>query len=277
MSDNEPTLIHRLMEGYEAAKKPLAYIFIFVAVLLESLPQEMLPEGARSISYTGVLLVLALILLQVLFDIYERVMEGRKEINIIKSNDLYASIHDIASKEKYVNIKYVGVAGRHGWSNVIEKMINENDSESLVQKKIRFDIDIALMDPGELAQRPSGFRRFEALPVIAKDIAEASVHLPEVSSEGSSLRLHFYQHMPNMIGLLVNDNYLFMSYAYWDKTRGEWTLRAGGSDYFVYDKNDDFGGQEVIRRFLGWFCFIVESENRGEVSGVEEANLDLED
>ncbi|MDZ7826054.1 MAG: hypothetical protein U5R48_08625 [Gammaproteobacteria bacterium] len=23
-----------------------------------------------------------------------------------------------------------------------------------------------------------------------------------------------------MIGLLVNDNYLFMSYAYWDKTRG---------------------------------------------------------
>ena len=33
-------------------------------------------------------------------------------------------------------------------------------------------------------------------------------------------------------------------------------LRAGGTDYFVYNKNDPFGGQEFISKFNGWFKYI---------------------
>ncbi|MBL4644094.1 MAG: hypothetical protein JKY44_10935, partial [Flavobacteriaceae bacterium] len=51
-------------------------------------------------------------------------------------------------------------------------------------------------------------------------------------------------------------NYLFVTNSFWEELHGTMTLRAGGTDYFVYDKNDDFGGQEIIRRFTGWFNFI---------------------
>ena len=59
-----------------------------------------------------------------------------------------------------------------------------------------------------------------------------------------------------MLGFLIDDNYLFVTHAYWETLQGNLTLRAGGSDYFVYDKNDDFGGHEVIRRFTGWYEYI---------------------
>jgi hypothetical protein len=70
------------------------------------------------------------------------------------------------------------------------------------------------------------------------------------------LELYFYDHMPNMLGFLVNDNYLFLTYAHWEHRGGDLVLRAGGSDYFMYNKSDRFGGPEFIKRFTGWFNFI---------------------
>ncbi len=64
-----------------------------------------------------------------------------------------------------------------------------------------------------------------------------------------------------MLGFLINDNYLFVTYTFWETLHGKLTLRAGGTDYFIYDKNDDFGGQEVIRRFNGWFNYITNPED----------------
>jgi len=31
---------------------------------------------------------------------------------------------------------------------------------------------------------------------------------------------------------------------------------SGGTDYLVYDKNDEFGGAHYIERFTGWFNYI---------------------
>ena len=261
MKEPKKSLIERLQEGYEVAKKPIAYIMMFIAVLLESLPSELIPNEVEGVAYSTVLVMLGLILLQVLFEIYEKVVHGRKELNIIDSNELYSKILDIVVDEKKVSIKYLGVAGRHGWTSVLDKLLNENNADSLVANKTRFAVDVALLNPEVRKDQDEIFRRFQVVESIAVSVEMASKHVEEITT-GSSVNLYFYDHMPNMLGFLVNDNYLFVTYAYWEHFQGVLTLRAGGTDYFVYDKNDDFGGQEIIRRFSGWYDYIIESHQK---------------
>ena len=258
MKPKNKSMVERLRDGYEAAKKPIAYIMMLTAVLLESLPSELIPKEVEHVVYSTVLIVLALVLLQVLFEIYEKVAQEPRKLNIIDSNELYSNIQDIVAEEKNVSIKYLGVAGRHGWTSVLEKLLNENNPDSLISNRSKFEVDIALLDPETRSQNEKLYRRFQVVESISQSVLSTAEHIKEITS-GSAVNLYHYSHMPNMLGFLVNDNYLFITYAYWEHLQGELTLRAGGTDYFVYDKNDDFGGQEIIRRFNGWFEYIAES------------------
>ncbi|MFQ5903956.1 MAG: hypothetical protein ACE5JO_09720, partial [Candidatus Binatia bacterium] len=255
MAPEKKSLIDRLIEGYERAKKPIAYAVMILGVLLGTLPSELLPQQLRSITYTAVLLVLALILMEILFELYERIVTERKEVNLINSNQLYSEILGIVANERKVNIKYLALAGRFGWQNVLEKLLNENEPNSLIAKRIQFTIEVALLDP-KRCKSDAIFERFDTVESTAPSISRAAELIPKISTADSSLQVYFYDHMPNMLGFLVNDNYLFLTYSYWEYVRGDLVLRAGGSDYFVYNKSDDFGGQEFIRRFTGWFDFI---------------------
>lgn len=257
MQRKPKTLIDRLREGYERAKKPIAYLTMLVVVLLQSLPADLLPGRVRETAGTGALIALALILLEMLFEIYEKTVNAPRGVNLINSNDLYRDIREIVADEREVSIQYIGVAGRHGWQNVLEKMLNEHDPDSLTEK-VRFTIEVALVEPALCTPDDPVFSRFEMAGAIARQVrrrAEAIAALPNPST----VALYHYRHMPNMIGILVNHNYLFVTHCWWERQHDGLVLRAGGSDYFVYDKGDDYGGQEVIARFEGWFDYIRES------------------
>ncbi len=63
--------------------------------------------------------------------------------------------------------------------------------------------------------------------------------------------------MPNFIGYLINDNYLFTTLAYWeleDGSENKLALRGGRRPHIVYDKNDGFGGDYYINKFKGLCC-----------------------
>lgn len=261
MVNEDKSLIERLIEGYAKAKKPIAYIMMILAVLATTLPDGLLPEKVEAIGYTSILLALALILMEVLFDLYEHVVTENREVNIINSNELYSEIAGIVGNQKKINIKYLALAGRFGWQNVLEKLLNENDPNSLISKRIQFDIDVALFNPEECKKNPM-FERFDTIESTARNISKMAELVPKIGMPGSSLKIHYYDHMPNMIGFLVDENYLFLTYTHWEHVRGELVLRAGGSDYFVYNKNDRFGGQEFIRRFKGWFNFIQQDSKQ---------------
>lgn len=255
MAAEKISLIQRLIEGYEKAKKPIAYIVMLVAVVMEVLPEELWPQSIRGMAQTGVLLVLALILMEILFEIYEKVVKERSRVNIINSNELFSKISNIVKNEKNVEIQYIGLAGRHGWQNVIEKLLNENSRDSIVNK-VKFKIEVGLLDPVLCEQDKETFERFDMVQSISNQINRKSQYIDETTTNKSSMHLYHYRYMPNMMGFLVNRNYLFLTNCYWEKQRGELILRAGGTDYFVYDKNDGFGGQEFISRFIGWFSYI---------------------
>jgi len=261
MDNKKKSLVERLIEGYDRAKKPIAYIMMILAVLSTTLPSELLPEKIRAVGHTSILLALALILMEVLFDLYEHVVTESKEVNMINSNDLYSEILGIVGKEKKINIKYIALAGRFGWQNVLEKLLNENEPNSLISKRIQFDIQVALLNPEECKKNPI-FERFDTIESTQRSITKMADLVPKIGMPGSSLKIHHYDHMPNMIGFLVDENYLFLTYTHWEHVRGELVLRAGGSDYFVYNKNDRFGGQEFIRRFTGWFDFIQQGNKQ---------------
>jgi len=261
MKNNKMTMVERLIEGYEKAKKPIAYSVMIIAVFLGALPSEIIPPQFKDITFTSVLLILSLILMEILFELYEKIVKDKSRINQINSNELYDEIQGIVGNEKKVSIKFIGVAGRFGWQNVIEKLLNENDPNSLISNKTQFEIQMALLSP-ETCNRHKYFERFDAVSIIMKSIQRTAEILPEVAEPNSKLSLHVYDHMPNMLGFLINENYLFLTQTYWEYLRNELVLRAGGSDYFVYNKNDDFGGQELIKRFNGWFEFITEQSNQ---------------
>lgn len=249
------TFLERLKDGYESAKKPLAYIIMLSALLLQSLPSDFIPEKFQGISYTVMILILSLILLEILFTIYEKVTEEKATLNIIKAGDLYKAILGITLNEKTVSIKYIGIAGRNGWNNVLVKLLNEHNPDSLVANRTKFNVDVALLSP-DIQKKFNQYKRFSSVDDVSEEIVTASKYLSEISQAGSSLNIHHYDFMPNMLGFLVNDNYLFVTYTFWESMHGRLTLRGGGADYFVYNKSDKFGGQEVIRRFNGWFNYI---------------------
>jgi len=259
MDDDKLSLWGRFQKGFQILKKPFVYLLVGVVVVLEMVPTGLLPWNTGLYLYGGALIGLLYMILEMLFEIYEKVLTERKELNIIDADKVYDEIKDIilGSKSKRADIQCIGVAGRNGWTNVIEKLTQENNDSYLVKKSIEFKIDIALLDKDIWEQHSNAFRRIDNYSKTIENIQRRSKYLESVVKDGSYLKLHTYNHLPNMIGLLVNENYLFVTNSYWEKQEGEWTLRAGGTNYFVYDKNDDFGGQEVINRFLGWFNYIA--------------------
>lgn len=87
----------------------------------------------------------------------------------------------------------------------------------------------------------------------------------------SKLTLDHCKWMPDTIAPLINGNYRFLTYCRWEQQHDGLVLRAGGSDYLVYNKGDDFGGQEVIARLEGWLDYITEVGRRVDVSQFDAA------
>jgi len=260
MKESNKSLVDRLKDGYEEAKKPLAYFLVLTSVLLETLPSELIPEQSRPFVYASLLTALALILLEVLFKIYEKSVKNESKFALLEANELYSKILDIVNDEKKVSIKYIGIAGRNGWNTVLQKLLNENDPSSLISNRTEFRIEIALFNPEKVNKSDDKFKKFDSVSTISQIIENVSEYVSGKTSN-SEVLLYHYDHMPNMLGFLINDNYLFTTFAYWDKMYGKMVLRGAGTRHLVYDKNDDFGGQEVIKRFDGWFDYVKKASD----------------
>ncbi|MGS0690212.1 hypothetical protein [Shewanella sp. 30m-9] len=262
--DNKPSFITQLREGYEKSKRPIAFIIMFFIVGSEALPPSILPKNiSEHVVYTAALF-LGFIILQVLFEIYEKVTVDKGVIQIVSSEELLKKVHALASDEKALSIKYIGIAGRFGWTTVISRFLDPNSDYNLSGKKL--DISVALLSPEYQMDKSSVYTRFTHSTVGTKEEVLRAINS---GVTGQKIRLSLYEHMPNVIGFLVNDNYLFLTFSRWGEHHGQFTLRGGGSDtYFVYDKNDEFGGSEMIEMFNGWFqyCMIHEQDNISSIN-----------
>jgi len=97
---------------------------IFIALLVDVLPGELFPGNSIESIQIGLIFALSLIILEVVFDIYERVKDSNKRIRIIKSNNLLENINRLVENDRTIDIDYVAIAGRHGWSIVLAKFLD---------------------------------------------------------------------------------------------------------------------------------------------------------
>ena len=272
----ELTFYEKIRNYYEKTKKAITIILVFFTAILEFLPTQIFdffqPEVTQSVK-AGLIFTLLVILLQLLFDIHKQLREHLNEIKPITSNQLLQEIGELVSNYSTINIQYVGVAGRHGWFTVINKLLEEGSEFSVLNRKVI--IDIALISQEIKDEINSGTNRYSSIDTVTSEIGRLK-SIYKKKGKDIEINLYRYDHMPNFIGFLVNGNFLFSSFAYWEKQDSDWILRGGGTDYIVYDKNDNFGGDYYIKRFEKWFEYIKSKSEMHSSSSEKNSVLEEE-
>lgn len=256
------TFMERLKQAYEKGKKPFAYIIIFVIFTLEVLSNLAIIDADLASKIEQTLVVaLSIMMLEILFQIYEKVVAKKTSLKRIGPNALYDEILPLIKNSKNVDIKYIGAAGRHGWTPVLAKLLDKSTADSLHDVH-SFRVKMALISPKFYEQHKAQLTKIDALMPIVNDIkrVKEQLSLQYPDDENRQFDLCFYHYMPNFIGFLINDNYLFLNVCFWqDADNDNLIFRGGGTDYLVYDMNDEFGGAGYIERFNGWFNYIEQS------------------
>jgi len=255
----------RLRQAYEGFKKELCCILLFAVVLVEALPSDIWnfpPDVVKKIQLS-IMFFISLIIIGMLFEILARLKNDNKKVSIIESTDLLDNISNLVKNENEIEIKYISIAGTTGWGTVLSKFLDKNDRHSLLHKR-KVKIEIALIDESVLEIFEDRKDRYESVSTTLKEIERTIDRLNQQGHRNVKIDIYRYNYMPNVVGYLVNDNYLFSTLSYWeieDGTENSYVLRGGRRSHIVYDKNDGFGGAYYIQRFKGWFEYIVSRKN----------------
>lgn len=256
----------RLKEAYIAFKREICFFMLSLILIIQLFPAAVLSttlsETAVLNIKISILIVLGLQLINFLFDIYDKVQQDIRRVTIIESTDLLESIYRLVKNENEINIKYITIAGATGWGDVLCKFLDKADSHCLLAKR---KIKIAAVADSSLDQLGEQGHRYESVSTTVDEINRTVTRLENSGYKNVDIHLYRNTHMPNFIGYLINDNYLFVTLAYWeleDGSESKLVLRGGRRPHIVYDKNDGFGGGYYINKFKGWFTYIIDNKIR---------------
>lgn len=264
------SIVQRFKTAYQTTKRELvgfSAVLLIVVLLVERIPVQLLGKGVSASLKTVAAMFIGLVALQVLFEIYERLEKSISELPVIAANDLLKRIKALVEKEKTVTIDFIGVAGRNGWQKVVAYLLDATDEEYSILEKKDIQIRVALVSDVALQQIGEGGKIYNQVDVISESIISTTERLKRAGYNNVSIELYRYDHLPTILGLLVNDNYLFLGHTYWQRDPDSaLKLRGGGQQYIAYDKNDVFGGKFFIERFQGWFdyCLAKNDDIAGE-------------
>lgn len=257
----------RVREAFTLYKREICLFLLFCAIIVDILPDELIEATLGDVAATKIklsaLLIVSLLAVDVLFEIFFDLKENNKRITRIESSAILDNIFRLIEREGNITINYIAIAGATGWGSVLSKLVDSNDSHSLLDKR-EVNINICLIDESVLDSLESSKERYEAVTNIVNEINRAKKRLEDKSYKNIKISLYRYNHMPNIMGFLVNGNYLFSTFSYWEEEDGmsdSYVLRGGRRNHIVYDKNDGFGGDFYIEKFDGWFKYITRNKN----------------
>lgn len=262
------SIVQKFKSAYHTTKRELVAFsasLLVIVLVIDRIPVQLLGKDLASSLKTVTAVFIGLVTLQVLFEIYEKLEKSLSELPVIVANDLLKRIRALVEKDKRVTIDFIGVAGRNGWQKVISYLLDDTDEENSILEKREIHIRVALVSESALAQIGDGGRIYTQVGVIAESIASTEERLKRAGYQNVSIELYRYDHLPTILGILVNDNYLFLGHTYWQRDPDcQLKLRGGGQQYIAYDKNDVFGGKFFIERFQGWFAYCMSKAQRIE-------------
>ncbi|WP_420589061.1 hypothetical protein [Bacterioplanoides sp.] len=253
----ETDFYSRLRAIYDGFKKEISVLILILAVLVDVLPDGLIPSEAEQEIQIALIFGLSLIMIGVLFEILNMLQENSNRVTTLEFTDLSTEIYRLIQNEREINIQYVAVAGISGWP-ILANFLDENDAKSQLHKK-KVNIEIAVIDESVLGMVEKSHARYSGVTNTVSEINKIKDRIARKGYNNVNIEVYQYNYMPNFVGFLVNDNYLFSTLCYWeieDGTEDELVLRGGRRNYIVYDKNDGFGGEFYIARFKGWLNFI---------------------
>lgn len=248
-----------LYEMYQKAKKPLIFFLLAFALIVPYIPQEFF---GKDFSLTAVWAGLGTILLEILFTMQNKIVEfvdkNDEKIEQYDSwSDASTKVMDIIKRqlknEKEVKISAIGLALRT-YEQLVREVINTTNN----QPKIKLQINLLMIDVDYLASENT-------------DLPKSLIDQYSTQAEGTEATLRFlkeryksridegrleinlfkYNYLPNLYGVLIDEEYLFLGHTYWEKK----SLRGAGSTYEFFENDDDFGGYQKIQLFNSWFNF----------------------
>ncbi len=247
------SFVSRLKEGYEKAKKPIAFILMFLVALIETIPDELLPNSAQTKITATAAFLLGIILLHITFEIYEKLQKST--LNVVTAKEAFRKIEKLIESQSEVKIQAIAVSGRHGWFSLLNDLLNEHSQSSVLGKK-KFKIEVAFLNPEGETIKSKTLQKFHIGESIIEQVKQKIKNVMPNRNNGN-IDVYYYDHLPNIVGFLINDNYLYMSMCYWEGNgKRDTEMRAGGAEYFIYDKNDVFGGSEYVKKFSSWMNYV---------------------
>lgn len=260
------SMVQRLKTAYQTTKRELvgfSAILLVVVLVIERIPVQLIGANTAIHLKTITAIFIGLIALQVLFEIYERLEKSLSELEEIPANGLLDRIRGIVEKDRVITLDFIGVAGRNGWQKVIAYLLDDTDEQNSILEKRKIHIRIALIGDNALEQIGDGGKIYSQVTAIAESIISTEDRLRKAGYSNVTIELYRYDYVPTILGILVNDNYLFLGHTYWQNDPDKkLKLRGGGQQYIAYDKNDVFGGKFFIERFQGWFNYYMSTTDK---------------
>lgn len=278
----DKSIVQRIKSAYQTTKRELVGFsmgLLVIVLLFERIPVAIIGTSVSSNLKTVTAIIIGIVVLQVLFEIYERLEKSLSELPVIAANDLLNRIKALVEKDKKITIDLIGIAGRNGWQKVISYLLDDTDDEYSILEKREIHIRVAIVSDSALERIGEGGRIYSQVHAIAESIDATQQRLRKAGYDNIKIELYRYDHLPTILGLLINDNYLFLGHTYWQSDPdANLKLRGGGQQYIAYDKNDMFGGKFFIERFQGWFAYCTsQPTNRLAQNGRNDLNSEYLD
>ncbi|MEZ0611691.1 hypothetical protein ACAW74_24485 [Fibrella sp. WM1] len=229
---------------YSRIKKYIIYVSVTIVILSEYIE---LPQYIQTIS----VLSLGVMIVELLFDINEKVSASK---NRHYYNDFYEVslkmknliLHEIKSKKK-LKIRVLGMSMGHAWQflyNTLNPLLTNNNDNCCVV------LQIAMLDPNWTDLKEINPYWIDKAVLNEKIIKQyIQLNQDRIANKNWEIQLYLYKHMPNWHGILVGEDYLYLSKCSWKDN----VLQGGESAYEKFDGSVDAYNRLEISHFINWF------------------------
>ncbi len=253
------SLVSVVKAAYPAMRKAAIYLLVVALSVSSAIPVQ---------NYKIIVLsALGVLLLFLVFDIHSELVRELTQIRESVTNtepkpfvdftdaedDLYTAIEDALKESPRVDLLFLTIAGSLSWS-FLETTVRRLDIKFGKTKTIV--IDYGLVRPEYLAQWSLPNWERKAQVTLGNISVFERRYAARIESQQIILRKYAFDNLPHWHGVLINGTVLYLGRTEWEFFADDPSvppdLLVGQIEYRKFHKNDRFGGERRIARFMNW-------------------------
>lgn len=166
----------------------------------------------------------------------------------LAADTMEAYLKECLCHKASMSIRWIGTSMDYGWpllKRCLDKLPTSNPYV------VNLEIAMLSSDWSDIDAVNKGWRTTsDTIAVLIQKYRDAAL---ATKTAQVNISLYRYKHMPNITGLLVDNEYLFLNYCTW--IRGE--LSSGDNEYELYTSHDQNIGRHKIAHYNAWFDYCI--------------------